>query len=281
MDDGQTIPQDTYDNTRAAPKMTCSRLEACGMFGEALLMRQRTAEDHFEGQDKQGLLKALGEWEWTMPQPSPLITPEYFRYLAARTVQEDDFLRELKREATLAGIPPIAIPSEQASFMQILLKLCRAREVIEVGTLAGYSAIAMARALPPGGRVRSIEISPAYADFAERWIARSDVADRIEVYRGAGQDVLPTFAHDSADAAFLDADKVSYPLYLQQSLRIVRRGGLIMVDNAFAFGQLLDEQATDSKVLAVRAFNDLMARVTALHSIIVPFTDGCWVGVKL
>jgi predicted O-methyltransferase YrrM len=216
-----------------------------------------------------------------MPQRSPLITPEHFRYLAARTVQDDDCLRELKREATLAGIPPIAIPPEQASFMQILLKLCRAREVIEVGTLAGYSAIAMARALPPGGRVRTIEISPAYADFAERWIARSDVADHIEVYRGAGQDILPTFADDSADAAFLDADKASYPLYLQQSLRIVRRGGLIMADNAFAFGQLLDEQATDSKVLAVRAFNDLMARVTALHSIIVPFTDGCWVGVKL
>src|SRR5262249_33386710 len=199
----------------------------------------------------------------------------------ARTVQEDDLLRELKREARVAGIPAIEIPFEQASFIQILLKLCKAREVIEVGTLAGYSAIAMARALPPEGRVRTVEISKPYADFAQRWMARSDVASRIQVYCGEGQDVLPTFATDSADAAFLDADKANYPLYLQESLRIVRRGGLIMADNAFAFGHLLDEQATDSKVLAVRAFNDLMARVTALHSIIVPFTDGCWVGVKL
>jgi predicted O-methyltransferase YrrM len=165
--------------------------------------------------------------------------------------------------------------------MQILLKLCRAREVIEVGTLAGYSAIAMARALPPGGRVRTVEISPQYADFAEHWIARSDVAGRIEVHRGAGQDVLPTFAADSADAAFLDADKANYPLYLRESLRIVRQGGLIMADNAFAFGELFNEQATDPKVLAVRAFNDLMAATTELHSIIVPFPDGCWVGVKL
>src|SRR6516162_1441656 len=189
-----------------------------------------------------------------MPQRSPLITPEHFRYLAARTVQEDDFLRELNRAATVAGMPSISVPPEQASFMQILLKLCRAREVIEVGTLAGYSAIAMARALPREGRVRTIELSPAYADFAEHWIARSDVAGRVEVYRGAGQDILPTFADDSADAAFLDADKANYPLYLRESLRIVRRGGLIMVDNAFAFGHLLDEQATDAKVLAVRAF---------------------------
>src|SRR5215471_15095501 len=209
-----------------------------------------------------------------MPQRSPLITPEHFRYLAARTVQEDDFLRELKRAATVAGIPSISVPPEQASFMQILLKLSKAREVVEVGTLAGYSAIAMARALPSRGRVRTIEINPTYAEFAKRWIARSDVADRIQVFSGAGQDVLPTFAADSADAAFLDADKANYPLYLRESLRIVRRGGLIMVDNAFAFGQLLDEQATDPKVLAVRAFNDFMAQATALHSIIVPFPDG-------
>ena len=217
-----------------------------------------------------------------MSEPSTLITAEHFRYLSARTVPEDDFLRDLKREAQAAGLPSNrSIPPDQASFMQILLKLSRAREVIEVGTLAGYSAIAMARALPPGGRVRTIELSADYADFAQRWIARSDVADRIEVYRGAGQDVLPSFATDSADAAFLDADKVNYPLYLKESLRIVRRGGLIMADNAFAFGQLLDEQATDPKVLAVRVFNDLMAREAGLHSIIVPFTDGCWIGVKL
>ena len=209
------------------------------------------------------------------------ISAEHFRYLAAHTLQEDAFLRELSHAAKQAGIPSIAIPHEQASFMQVLLKLCRARDVVEVGALAGYSAIAMARALPAEGRVRTIEICPAYADFAERWIARSDVAGRIEIYRGAGQDILPTFADDSADAAFLDADKANYPLYLRESLRIVRRGGLIMVDNAFAFGQLLDEQATDAKVPAVRAFNDLMARETGLHSIIVPFTDGCWIAVKL
>src|SRR5262249_43548642 len=87
----------------------------------------------------------------------------------------------------------------------------------------------------------------------------SDVADRIQVFRGPGRDILPTFADNSADAAFLDADKASYPLYLGESLRIVRRWGLIIADNAFAFGQLLDKDATDPKVLAVRTFNDLIA----------------------
>ena len=192
-----------------------------------------------------------------MSEISTLVTAEHFRYIAQRTLQEDDFLRELKLEARAAGIPPIWISPEQAGFMQILLKLCKAREVVEVGTLAGYSAIAM-----------------------ELWAGRSDVADRVEVYRGAGKDVLAGFARDSADAAFLDADKVSYRIYLDECLRIVRSGGLIMVDNAFAFGQLLDEHPTDREVGAVRAFNDYMATVTALHSIIVPIGDGVWVGVK-
>ncbi len=215
-----------------------------------------------------------------MSEISTLVTAEHFRYLAERTLQEDDFLRNLKRDARAAGIPPIWISPEQASFMQILLKLGGAREVVEVGTLAGYSAISMARALPEGGRVRTIEIKPRHADFAERWIARSDVAGRVEIHRGAGKDILPTFATDSAEAAFLDADKISYPLYLEECLRIVRKGGLIMVDNAFAFGQLFNEDPTDREVSAVRAFNDHMARVPALHGIIVPIGDGVWVGVK-
>ena len=93
-------------------------------------------------------------------------------------------------------------------------------------------------------------------------------------------DVLPKFAADSADAAFLDADKGSYPLYLTECLRIVRPGGLIMVDNAFAFGQLFDTTPTDREVTAVRQFNELMHRESQLQSVIVPIGDGLWVGVR-
>ncbi|MFH1419642.1 MAG: class I SAM-dependent methyltransferase [Planctomycetota bacterium] len=215
-----------------------------------------------------------------MSEQSTSVTPEHFRYIAEHTLPEDDFLKKLKRQAIAAGLPAIWISPEQAAFIQILLRLCNAREVVEVGTLGGYSAISMARALPPGGRVRTIEISDAHADFAEAWIARSDVADRIEVHRGDARQVLPDFAADSADAAFLDADKAGYPTYLRECLRIVRKGGLILVDNAFAFGQLFDANPTDREVPAVRAFNELIARENALESIIVPIGDGCWVAVK-
>jgi predicted O-methyltransferase YrrM len=214
-----------------------------------------------------------------MSEISTPATVAHFHYVAARTVQEDDFLRDLKAEARRQGIPPIWIAPEQGSFMQLVLKIVRAREVIEVGTLAGYSAIWMARALPADGHVRTIEISGAHADFAERWIARSDAAERIRVFRGAGKNILPGFATDSADAAFIDADKSGYPLFLQESLRIVRRGGVIMADNAFGFGRLFD--AADEGASAMRAFNEIMAKETALQSIIVPIGDGLWVGLKL
>ncbi len=214
-----------------------------------------------------------------MSATSTRVSEAHFAYLAQRTRGDDDFLRELKAAAKQAGIPEIQIAPEQASFMAILLRLCGAREVIEVGTLAGYSAITMARALPPQGRVRTIEFAPAHADFAEAWIARSDVAGRVEVLRGAGADVLPGIEDDSADAAFLDADKRNYPLYLEHSLRILRPGGLVLVDNAFAFGQLLDPTPSDGEVGAVRAFNDHMARQSGVDAVIVPIGDGLWVGV--
>jgi predicted O-methyltransferase YrrM len=207
-----------------------------------------------------------------MSSTSTPVTAEHFAYLAARTRGEDRFLADLKRAASQAGIPAIWISPEQASLMQILLKAGGARRVVEVGTLAGYSAIAMARALPPraaGGELRTIELLPKHAAFAEEWIARSDVADRVQVLRGAGADVLATF----------DDRWAGYPVYLEHCLRIVRPGGLILVDNAFAFGQLLDPRPTDREVGAVRAFNDLMARTAGLHGIIVPIGDGLWVAV--
>ena len=215
-----------------------------------------------------------------MSEEATLVTTAHVRYLAERTHQDDTFLRDLKQAARAAGIRPIWISPEQASFMQILLRLCRARDVVEVGTLAGYSAIVMARALPEGGRVRTIELLDAHADFAEEWIARSDVAGRVQVLRGPGAEVLPKLATHSADAAFLDADKGGYKLYLEECLRILRPGGLVLVDNAFAFGQLFEARPTDSEVAAVRTFNDHLAAHPALQSIIVPLGDGCWVCVK-
>jgi caffeoyl-CoA O-methyltransferase len=209
-----------------------------------------------------------------------VVTEAHFRYLAARTTQEDAFLRDLRVSAAKAGIPAISIGPAQAAFLQILLRAAKAKRVVEVGTLAGYSAIAMARALPPDGRVLTIEVDPKHAAFAKEWVAKSDVAGKVAVHLGAGKDVLRTIPDGFADACFLDADKASYGAYLDECMRILRPGGLVMADNAFAFGQLLDENPTDRDVPHVRAFNDYVPTVKGLQSVIVPLGDGLWVGVK-
>lgn len=212
-----------------------------------------------------------------MSSSSTLVTARHFEYLAARTTPEDGFLKELRADAAKAGLPAIHVAPEQGSFMRILLTLMGAKEVVEVGTLGGYSAIWMARS---GARVTTIELVEKHADFAERWIRKSDVAERVQVLRGAGRALLAVLDDGSKDAAFLDADKAGYPHYLKECLRIVRPGGLIMVDNAFAFGELFDDPPKDPEVRAVREFNELMAKTAGLRGVIVPIGDGLWVAVR-
>jgi predicted O-methyltransferase YrrM len=208
------------------------------------------------------------------------VTQRHFDYLAERTTPEDAFLAALRAAARAAGLPSIHIGPAQGAFLEILVRAVRAREVVEVGTLGGYSAVWLARGLPEGGRVRTIEAHPGHAAFAREWIARSDVAGRVEVIEGRGQDVLPRLPDASVDLAFLDADKAGYGAYLESCARILKPGGVVAADNAFAFGQLFDEHPTDREVPAVRDFNDRLARDARFRAVIVPLGDGCWVGVR-
>ncbi len=215
-----------------------------------------------------------------MSEQSTPVDERIFEYIETHTTREDAFLAQLKVEARKTGLPAIWISPGQAAFLQILLRAVRARTVVEVGTLAGYSAIAMARALPDDGRLTTIELEESHAAFAERWIARSDVAARITLLRGAAIDVLKTLPDDSADVVFLDADKQSYPLYLREALRILHRGGVLLADNALAHGELFEPKSTNASAIAMKAFNEVIVKEPALQSVIVPLGDGIWVGVR-
>lgn len=216
-----------------------------------------------------------------MSAHSTAVTGEHFDYIAERTQQDDAFLRELKDAAAKAGLPAIWIAPEEASYLQIVLRSAKAREVVEVGTLAGYSAIAMARALPEGGRVRTIEFEAKHADFAEAWAGRSDVASKVKVLRGDGREVLKSIESDSADAMFIDADKAGYETYFREALRIVRKGGLILCDNALAFGHVLDRDSDDASVRHIQRFNEIVPKEPRVQAVLVPIGDGVWTCVKL
>ena len=216
-----------------------------------------------------------------MSGTSTVVSREHFDYIANRTHPEDPFLVELKHAAREADIPAIWIAHEQARFLELLVRTSGARLIVEVGTLAGYSAICMARGLSRGGRLVSIEASGKHASFARDWVSRSDVSDLIEVKHGQGVDVLPGISSESADIVFLDADKRNYIHYLEEARRVLKDDGLLLVDNAFAFGQLLEDGCEDGSVLALREFNDALAADPDFDGVMVPLGDGVWMARRL
>jgi predicted O-methyltransferase YrrM len=200
-------------------------------------------------------------------------------YIVGLFSAEDELLASLREESDRTGMPPIAISADEGRLLQVLLTSINARRVLEVGTLGGYSAICMARALPPGGRLLSIEINEHHADFARRYIERAGLNDRVEVRLGRAVDVLPSLDGERFDAIFLDADKEPLPTYFEWALRLVRPGGLIIGDNALWGGRAYDGDEPDDKTRGVREFNRRMATDPRVLGIIVPTHDGVAIAV--
>lgn len=198
-------------------------------------------------------------------------------YLAPLFWQEDDLLRSLLDDLAARG-PTIQVGRDSARVLQLLVHLLRAERVLEIGTLFGYSAIWMARALPLGGRLDTIEVDPVHAEAATGWIARAGLDDRVRVVRGAALDVLPTL-EGPYDLAFIDAVKTEYLDYLDHCLRLVRPGGVIAADNVLWHGQVVDPTADDPNVRAIRDYNRRIATEPRLLSTILTIGDGLAVSV--
>jgi caffeoyl-CoA O-methyltransferase len=201
-------------------------------------------------------------------------TPEIIRYVNDRHAGHDSALAQAF--AVPEGIPAIQVGPSEGRLLYLLMKLVSARKVVEVGTLVGYSAIHMARALPEGGHLWSIEFDPKHAQVARHNIATAGLADQITVLVGAGVEMLPTIADKGPfDAVFIDADKQNYDKYGQWAVDNLRRGGLVLGDNAYLFGELLED--TD-RGKAMRAFHEHVAR--HCDSVCLPTPDGLVIGIK-
>jgi len=174
------------------------------------------------------------------------------------------------------GIPRIQVGQSEGKILELLVRLVGATKIVEIGTLVGYSAVRMARALRPGGHLWSIEYEPLHADVARANIAAAGFADRATVLVGAARDVLPTLVDKGPfDVVFIDADKDGYDEYGKWALANLRRGGLVIGDNAYLFGELL---ADDSRGRAMRAFHERIA--AECDSVCIPTPDGLVVGIK-
>lgn len=202
------------------------------------------------------------------------------RYVSGTFAPEDDTLRELRAAIAAEDLPEIYISPDEGRLLQVLLRAVDARRVVEIGSLGGYSAIWMGRALPDGGELITLEIDPRHAELARRFIERAGLGDRVEVRVGDAHELLAPLAEEGPfDAVFIDADKRGYPAYLDWAVENIRRGGLVIGDNALWNGRVVERDAREPDLVAIQEFNRRLAEDPGLVSIIVPTRDGVAVAV--
>jgi predicted O-methyltransferase YrrM len=197
------------------------------------------------------------------------------RYLTELLVQPDEALDAALNASAAAGLPAISVSPPQGKLLQLLARVQGARKILEIGTLAGYSTIWLARALAEGGRLITLEVDPKHAEVARQNIKRAGLAKCVELRLGPALETLPQLAAEGQgpfDLIFIDADKPSTPEYFEWALRLSRQGSLIIVDNVVRDGKVIDPASADRSVQGVRRLNELMAAeprvsVTALQTV--------------
>jgi predicted O-methyltransferase YrrM len=203
-------------------------------------------------------------------------TREILDWLAQTHAPHDADLARAFDAPAAHGMPAIQLGASEAKAVALLLKLAGAKKVVEVGTLAGYSALVMARALPEDGHVWTIEFDPKHARIARDVLAAAGLASRVTVLEGAALDVLPTLEPlGPFDAVFVDADKRNYDGYGRWAAANVRKGGLLIGDNAFLFGRLLE---TSEEAAAMRRFH--LEAAETFDTACLPTLDGMLVGLR-
>ncbi len=214
------------------------------------------------------------------PAPSSLDHDRLDLYVRRLYASEDDVLRRVRARADEAEMPAIQLPAATARAVQVLVRAVGACRVVEVGTLAGYSAIWIARALPEDGRLVTIEIDADHAATAQRALADAGVDERVEIRVGDAAVILPELGPDgSVDVVFLDADKERYAVYLEEAARLLRPGGLLIADNAFWSGRVLDPGSDEIAALLDR-FNRTLSSDSRFDATILPVGDGLMVAVR-
>jgi predicted O-methyltransferase YrrM len=183
-------------------------------------------------------------------------------YIGESLIGDDPVLEEALAASVAAGLPRIAVSPPQGKLLHLLVRIHRAKRVLELGTLGGYSTIWMARALPPGGEILSLELDPAYAELATANIERAGLSDRARVRVGPALASLEALIAEGAgpfDLVFIDADKARTPEYFTLALELVRAGAVIITDNVVRDGAIADSDSADPGVQGMRRFHELLA----------------------
>ena len=195
------------------------------------------------------------------------------RYIEALFARQDSVLTENLKNAGLAGLPSINVSPNEGKLLFLLAKISGASRILEVGTLSGYSTTWLARALPPDGKVISLEVDPKHAEVARKNLRLAGLDRQVEVRVGNAAETLRQMAAGGEppfDLVFIDADKPRYVEYLRLTLELTRSGSLILADNLIRSGRVLEASPTDSSARGAKDFNEALAADPRLESIILP-----------
>jgi caffeoyl-CoA O-methyltransferase len=204
------------------------------------------------------------------------LSPEIHAYLVAHGTPPDEIQRALIEETKrLGGIAIMQISPEQGAFMTLLARLIGARRAIEVGTFTGYSALCLARGLSEDGHLLCCDVSEEWTRVGRPYWEKAGLGRKIELRLAPAAETLRSLPPDPViDIAFIDADKGGYPVYYEEILKRLRPGGLILVDNVLFMGLVVDPSQNNENVVAIRAFNDLVARDERVDRVMLAVGDG-------
>jgi O-methyltransferase len=207
------------------------------------------------------------------------LSPKVLAYLRAESLREDELLRELREETASYPMGRVMqVMAEEGQLLALLVKMTTARVVLEVGTFTGYSTLCMARALPPGGQLITCDITSRWPRIGMQYWQRAGIASRIEVKIGDAAETLAILLTEKGpgfvDLAFIDADKANYRTYYENTLPLIRPGGLIIIDNTLLFGRVADDEDTSPEVVEIRGLNSLLLRDDRIDLSVLPMADG-------
>ncbi|WP_424529324.1 DUF2218 domain-containing protein [Sphaerisporangium viridialbum] len=218
--------------------------------------------------------------DWTAPvtaESMQIIDPVVSDYLLTHCTPADEVLRELAvktREAT-GDAAGMQVSHDEGTLLTMLVRMVGARRAVEVGVFTGYSSLCIARGLPEDGRLLACDVSDEWTSLGRPYWERAGVADRIDLKIGPAIETLRALpAEPSIDFAFIDADKVNYPAYYEEIVRRLRPGGLVVLDNVFLGGRVVDPAYQEEHHLAMRGLNDLIAGDDRVESVMLPVRDG-------
>ncbi len=212
------------------------------------------------------------------------LTDALYEYLLDHSLRETEVMRMLRAETARLPNANMQIAPEQGQFMALLVRLMGARRALEVGVFTGYSALAVAQALPEDGMLLACDVSEAYTAIARKYWEAAGVARKIDLRLAPALDTLDALLRDghegAFDFAFIDADKQNYDAYYERTLRLLRPGGLVCIDNTLWGGKVVDPAPDDANARYIRALNDKLHHDDRIDLSLLPLADGLTLALK-